>query len=117
LHAARQPLRERPAMAMQMDRDGRLMTMLDGPDDVLRPARRIAAEETAGQRRLVRDRIDDRHVPFVELDTEIALDPRERVLLADREHDVVARDHDLVDDAAVDDASSLVDVVLEPVEA
>src|SRR5690606_22839396 len=58
----------------------------------------------------------DRHVPFVELDAEVALDPRERVLLPDREHDVVARDQDLVDHAAVEDAAALIDVVLELVE-
>src|SRR5690606_30651255 len=98
-------------------RDRGLMAVLDGPDDVLRPERRVASEEDAGQRRLERDGVDDRDVPLVELDAEIALDPRERILLADREHDVVARDQNVVDDAAVDDAASLVDVVLEPVEA
>src|SRR5690606_7973502 len=94
-----------------------LMAVLDGPDDVLRPEGRVAAEEYAGARRFERHRIDDRHAPLVELDAEIALDPRERVLLADREDDLVARNQHLFDDAAAHDAPSLVEVVLELVEA
>src|SRR5690606_36351913 len=115
--AARQPLRQRAAGAMEMNRDRGLMAVLDGPDDVLRPEGRVAAEEYAGARRFERHRIDDRHAPLVELDAEIALDPRERVLLADREDDVVARNQHLFDDAAAHDAPSLVEVVLELVEA
>ena len=34
--------------------------------------------------------VDDRHAPLVELDADVALDPRERVLLADRDQHVVA---------------------------
>ena len=36
--------------------------------------------------------IDHRHVPLVELDAEVALDPGEGVLLADRENHIVARE-------------------------
>ena len=38
---------------------------------------------------------------LVEVDADVALDPRERVVLADRENDVVARDDDRVDDFAL----------------
>src|SRR4051812_42865216 len=38
----------------------------------------------------MRERIDFGHAPFVELDAEIRFDPRKRVLLADRQNDVVA---------------------------
>ena len=82
---------EARAFAMLVDRDRGLMAVLDGPDDVLRAERRVAAEEHAGPRRLKRLAIDDGHVVAIELDAEVALDPRERVLLTDREHDVVAR--------------------------
>ena len=36
--------------------------------------------------------VDLGHVPFVEFDADVALDPRERILLADRHQHVVARD-------------------------
>src|SRR5690606_7780467 len=117
LDAARQPVAQRTILAMEVDRDRGLVAVLDGPDDVLRAERRVAAEEDARERRLERHGIDDGDVPLVELDAEVALDPRERVLLADREHDVVARDQRLADDAAVDDAPALVQGVLEPIEA
>ena len=38
---------------------------------------------------------------LVEVDADVALDPRERVLLTDGENDVVARDHDGVDHFAL----------------
>ena len=38
----------------------------------------------------MRHRIDLRHAPLVELDADVALDPRENVLLADRDQNVVA---------------------------
>ena len=47
-------------------------------------------KNTPGRRRLHRHRIDDRHAVLVELDADVALDPRERVLLADRQDHVVA---------------------------
>ena len=56
------------------------------------PERRVAAEEHAGRRRLHGRLVDHRHVPLVELDADVALDPGERVLLADREEHVVARE-------------------------
>src|SRR5262245_26087636 len=85
LDAAREALVEASAFAMFVDRDRGLVAVLDGPDDVLRPERRVAAEEHAGPRRLIRHLIDDRHVIAIERKAEVALDPRERVLLADRE--------------------------------
>jgi hypothetical protein len=63
-----------------------LVAVLDCPDDVLRPEGRVPAEEHAGSRALVGHRVDHRHLPLVELDAEVALDPGERVLLADGEH-------------------------------
>src|SRR5690606_11590836 len=74
-YLARQPIAKRAVLAMEMHRDRGLMAVLDGPDDVLRPEHRVASEEDAGQRRLERDGVDDRDVPLVELDAEIALDP------------------------------------------
>ena len=98
LHPLRRPLGERHALAVVVDRDRRLMPVLDGPDDVRRPERRVAAEEHAGPRRHERRLVDDRHVPLVELEADVALDPRERVVLADREDDRVAREDLAADD-------------------
>ena len=43
--------------------------------------------------------VELRHVPLVELDAEVALDPGKRVLLPDREDHVVAGNEDFLDDA------------------
>ena len=58
-------------------------------------------KKTPGSVRLEGHLVDHRHVPLVELDAEVALDPGERVLLADGEDDVVAGDDDGVDDRRV----------------
>src|SRR5262245_15478823 len=96
---------------MLVDRDRRLVSMRDCPDDVLRPPRRVAAEEYAGARRLHGDTVDDGHSMFVEVDTDVALDPRERILLADRENHVVTRNHD-----GVDHLTLLLSILLEPAQ-
>src|SRR6185503_10545997 len=100
------PLGEARALAIFMNRDRGLVTVLDRPDDVLRPERRVTAEVHAGPRRLIGDRIDDGHVVAIEGKAEIALDPRERVLLADGAHDLRG-----------DDLTAAVELVLELVEA
>src|SRR5207248_2664371 len=117
IHAGRQPLAHRLALAVTVDRDRGLVAVLDRPDDVLRAEGGIAAEVDAGARRLEGARIDDRHVPFVELDAEIALDPREGVLLADREDHVVRGQELLSDDALGGDAPAGVELVFHPLEA
>src|SRR5262249_4312350 len=68
-----------------------LVAVRDCPNDVLRAERRVAAEEHARQRASHSGLIDLRHAPLVELDADVALDPRKGVLLADRDKDVVAR--------------------------
>src|SRR5207253_9450417 len=73
-------------------RDRRIMTVRDGPDDVLWAERRIAAEKHVRQGRAHRFRVDLGHVPAVELDADVALDPWEGILLADRHQHVVAWD-------------------------
>src|SRR5438094_2830537 len=110
-------LAHRLALAVTVDRDRGLVAVLDRPDDVLRAEGGIAAEVDAGARRLEGARIDDRHVPFVELDAEIALDPREGVLLADREDHVVRGQELLSDDALGGDAPAGVELVFHPLEA
>ena len=81
-------------MAMSLtevvDRDGGLVAVRDGPDDVLWAERGVAAEEDPRECRLHRGLVDDGHVPLAELHAEVAFDPGEGVLLTDREDDVVA---------------------------
>ena len=66
------------------------MAVRDRPDDVLRAEGGVAAEEHLRIGRLERDLVDLRHAPFVEADADVALDPREGVLLADGDQHVVA---------------------------
>ena len=70
------------------------MSVFHGPDDVLRSPGGIAAEEHVGARRLERCLVHHWHVPLVERDADVALDPREGVVLTDGEDDRVARHDD-----------------------
>src|ERR1051325_2602070 len=72
------PLGERDALAMIVNRDGGLISVLHGPDDVLRAPRRVAAEEHARPRARERRAIHLRHL-ILELHAHVALDPRKRV--------------------------------------
>ncbi len=60
------------------------------PDDVLGAEGGVAAEEHVGARRLEGRLVDDRHAPLVEIEADVALDPRESVLLAHGDEHVVA---------------------------
>src|SRR5262249_22488814 len=112
IHPIRRSFGERHALAVIVDRDRLLVSVLDGPDDVLRSPRGVAAEKNVGPRGLHRQTIDYRHAVLVEVDADVALDPRKRVLLADGEDDVVAWNHD-----AVDDLTLRLAVVVEPAQA
>src|ERR1700743_2875342 len=61
------------------------------PDDVLGTKRGVATEKYLWIRRSHGRGVDLRHVPFIELDATIALDPGEGILLADRNQPVIAR--------------------------
>ncbi len=87
------------------------MSVLDGPDDVLRSPRRVTAEKDAGLGRHHRRAIHHRHAVLVKVEPDVALDPLERVLLADGEDDVVARQHDSLDQFAL-----LLSVLLGPAQ-
>ena len=80
------------AVAELVDRDRGLVAVRDGPDDVLRAERGVAAEEDVRQGRLHGRRVDNGHAPAVELDADVALDPGKGVLLPDRDQHVVARE-------------------------
>src|SRR5262245_38021967 len=73
-----------------VDRDGGLMAVRDGPDDVLRAKCRVATEEDFRMCGCHGRGVDLRHVPLIELDADVALDPGERVLLSDRNQHIVA---------------------------
>src|ERR1700683_3559230 len=68
------------------------MAVRDGPNDVLRSKSGVAAEKHLWIARRHRLGINLRHVPFVELDAAIALDPWKRTLLADRDQHIIARE-------------------------
>ena len=68
-----------------------LMAMFGRPDNVFRAPGRVAAEEDAFARALHGLLVDDRHVPLVEVDSYIAFNPREGILLSNREDDIVGR--------------------------
>ena len=92
MHFGKRPLGDVFARDHLVDRQRGIMAVRHRPDDVLRAERGVAAEEHF---RIGRDeglRIDLRHVPLVELDAAVALDPGEGVLLADRDQHVVAGD-------------------------
>src|ERR1700712_3015335 len=75
-----------------VDRQRGVVAVRDRPDDVLRAERRVAAEEHFRIGRGESGLIDLRHVPLVELDAAVALDPGEGVFLAHRDQHVVAFD-------------------------
>ncbi len=91
-HPGREALADILATAQQIDRDRRLMAMGHGSNDVLWSKSGISAEKDLGQRGLERHGIDDRHVPFAELDADIALDPGKRIVLADRDQHIIGRE-------------------------
>src|SRR5579883_3396199 len=66
------------------------MAVGDRPDDVLWTECGVAAEEHLRVSRAHRPGIDLGHVPFVELDADIALDPGKRILLANSDEHIVA---------------------------
>src|SRR5262252_9078484 len=90
-HAGWRPLVHILAVAQFVDRDCRVMAVGDRPDDVLRSKSGIAAEKYVRQRGLHRLRVDLGHVPAVELDADVTLDPREGVLLTDCDQTIVTR--------------------------
>src|SRR5579862_6558931 len=71
------------AAAEAVDRDRGLVAVRYRPDDVFGPERGVAAEEYFWIGRRHRRGIDLRHVPLVEIDAAIALDPGEGILLSD----------------------------------
>src|SRR6185437_1450956 len=74
-----------------VDRHGGLVAVRHRPDDVLRAEGGVAAEEHLRMRRGEGRLVDLGHAPLVvELDADVALDPGERVLLADGDEHVVA---------------------------
>src|SRR5262245_29632660 len=76
----------------KIDRDRCLVTVGDCPDDILWSKGSVTTKEDLGVGRLHRDRIDHRHIPLVELETDIPLDPGEGVLLTYRDDGVIALD-------------------------
>ena len=80
------------------------------------PEGRIAAEENAFARTHHRRLVDDRAIPLIELDADVALDPRECIVLADCQDDVVAGNRPFTDHRAAIDAAILIDVVFHKLE-
>src|SRR5579875_1233745 len=96
IHAVGGAVCYRKTLAILMNRNGSLMSVLNGPDDIFRPKGSITAEEYPGTRRLERDLIHHRRIPFAELDADIALNPGKCILLTDCENHVIRREKNLV---------------------
>src|SRR5205807_4254468 len=96
VHAFGGAFGQRDAVAEIVNRDGCLMGMGDGPNDVLWSPGGVPAEINARSSGLERDLVHYRHVPLAELDADVAPDPGERRLLADGQDDVVARAKDSI---------------------
>ena len=101
IHALRRAIGHRDALAVIVDGDSRLVRVLHGPDDVLGPKCRVASEEDPGPGGLHGPFIHKRNIPLVELNTDVALDPGECVLLPDCENNVVGWKEYGVDGAGV----------------
>ena len=84
-----QPLTE------QMNRNRCFVRVCGRPDDVLGTERRVAAEEHVRQRRLQRVTIEHRTFPAIELDADVALDPRAVVFLTNRHQHVIGFHEDI----------------------
>src|SRR5882724_4158531 len=114
-HSARHALLYGLVMAKLVNRNGGLVSVFDGPDDVLGPECRIASEKYLRPRGLISDLVHLGHIPFIEFDADPLLDPRKGVFLADGENDVVAGKEDIAEAARGFDVA-VVDVVLEFLE-
>ena len=91
--------------------------MRNGPDNVARAKRSVAAKKHAVARRHQGGFIHDRTVPAIELKTNVPLDPRKCVVLTNGQNYVVTRNQDLVDDRAAVDVAVVIDVVFHHVKA
>ena len=92
------------------------MPVCNGPDNVFRSKRRIAAKENAVAGTHHRLLINDRTIPVIKFDANVAFDPRKCVVLADGQNDIVTRNHDLTDGLAPVDPALLVDLVFHLIE-
>ena len=90
IHAWWRPHARILAVAELVDRNRRAVAVRHGPNDVLRAKRGITPEKDLWNGRLKGLFIDDRHVPSIEFETNIPLDPGKGVLLSDRDQDIVA---------------------------
>ena len=92
MHFGKRTLGDVLAGEQLVDRQRGVVAVRHRPDDVLRAERGVAAEEHLRIGRAQGLGIDLGHVPLVEFDAAVALDPGEGVLLADRDQHVVAGD-------------------------
>ena len=100
----------------QLNRDRRLVAMRNSPNDVLWTERGVAAEENSVARTHHGLFIDNRTFPFIEFNTDVAFDPWECIVLADRKNDVVAGNRHFACYGAAINASLLINVVLHQLE-
>src|ERR1700683_2691450 len=112
---ARHTHRDRFAVAILVYRDGSLVSVLHGPDDILRTEHRVATKKYVGQRGLKGCLLHLWQVPLVELYADIALDPWKCILLSDGEDHIIAREEFLAEHACGGDFP-IVQIVFEMLE-
>ena len=92
------------------------MTVGDRPDDVLGTESRVTPKKYAFTGAHHGRLVDNRAIPFIEFDADVALYPRKRIVLADGEDYVVTGNRRFADHGAAVDAAVIVDLVLHQLE-
>ena len=95
IHADSGSVGDRQPLAVLVNRDRGLVPVLNGPDDVFGTPCCVATREDARTRSHVGGLVHNRHVPLVELDADVVLDPGEGRVLANRQYDACGGEKDL----------------------
>ena len=85
--------------------------MLYSPNYVLWSEGRITTKKHAVATAHHRGLVHDRAVPVVEFDANVALYPREGIVLTDRQHNIIAWNYFLTGDSTAIDATLVIDFV------
>ena len=97
IHAVGWPVCHWNPLAVIMDRDCRLMAMLNCPNNILRTPCSVTTDKHTFTCRHKGGSVYYWHIPLAKLNTDIALDPWECVVLANRQNDIICGQKNLVE--------------------